>query len=354
MFARPRLEWCTRGARLCRQKGTDPMKRQLSMFTVCALAAFVAGCGSCGGKKSETSSGTDGSGSGSGGKVDDAPKRAALTPQKLQPMIHELGVEGVVPTSIVVELATPVVDRERGRSIAGSTVLKIKPEVPGTLMYTGASELTFTPATPFEFDKTYEVELVKLDTVDGIFEPPAGQKWTYSFKTPAFKFLGWAPTHIDLEKHKITMEVTFSGPVLPNVGRSMMTFSVDGAQVPAANVGAVASHTPNTMLVQLSDPHLALGSKVAVALAKDLPAASGAKLPAAARSTYVVTNPKIVSIKTARLVEGASGFYLEVVCDDQAAQPGNRSYYEDEGYYQLSQRCQLTDEAIARVHFNPP
>jgi alpha-2-macroglobulin len=332
------------------------MKRQLSNLMVCllAFAASCGSCGSCGGKKNDKNAPNAGNGSaGSGEKVDDAPKRAAITPQKLQPMIHELGVEGVVPTSIVIELATPVIERERGREVAGASVLKIKPEIAGTLMYTGPSELTFTPATPFEFDKTYEVELTKLDTADGVLEPPAGQKWTYSFKTPSFKFLGWAPTFVDLEHHKVTMEATFSGPVLPNLGRTNMTFSVDGAQVAAAGISAVASHTPNTILIQIADPHLQLGSKVAVALAKDFMSVTGARAPAA-RSTYVVSTPKIVSIKTARLVEGANGFYLEVVCDDQAAAPGNRSYYEDEGYYQLSQRCQLTDEAIAHVHFNPP
>src|SRR5262245_37231922 len=271
MFARPRLECCTRHARLCREKGPDPMKRQLAMSTVVLLAVFAVGCGRCGGGKKSEKSATGEAATGSGsGKVDDAPKRSTITPQKLQPMIHELGIEGVVPTSIVIELATPVIDRERGREVAGASVLKIKPEIAGTLVYTGPSELTFTPATPFEFDKTYEVELVKLDTVDGVLEPPAGQRWTYSFKTPSFKFLGWAPTNLDLEHHKVTMEATFSGPVLPNVGRTMMTFSVDGAQVAAAGVSAIASHTPNTLLIQLADAHLQLGSKVAVAIAKDL------------------------------------------------------------------------------------
>jgi hypothetical protein len=42
------------------------------------------------------------------------------------------------------------------------------------------------------------------------------------------------------------------------------------------------------------------------------------------------------------------------VCDDSAAPEGHRAYYEGEGYYNLSERCQLTDDAIKHVHFDPP
>jgi uncharacterized protein YfaS (alpha-2-macroglobulin family) len=67
-----------------------------------------------------------------------------------------------------------------------------------------------------------------------------------------------------------------------------------------------------------------------------------------------VSSDKAIAIKTAAIVEGASGFYLEVVCDDSAAPDGHRAYYEGEGYYNLSERCQLTDDAVRHIHFDPP
>src|SRR5207237_5095875 len=79
----------------------------------------------------------------------------------------------------------------------------------------------------------------------------------------------------------------------------------------------------------------------------------GAKA-AAATFDYVVAADKAISLKTAAMVEGGNGFYVEVVCDDKAAPPGNRSYYESEGYYNLSQRCQLADDSLGRIHFDPP
>src|SRR5258708_7741940 len=104
------------------------------------------------------------------------PKRAAVTPKKLAPIIHELGAEHVVPTAIVVELATPIVDRDATGSVSAQSVLKLTPELAGTLTYSGVSELTFTPTRPFAFDTTYEVELAKLETRDGALEPAAGEK----------------------------------------------------------------------------------------------------------------------------------------------------------------------------------
>jgi len=96
------------------------------------------------------------------------------------------------------------------------------------LVHTGPSELTFTPSQPFAFETKYEVELVGIAAPDGMIGPPAGEHWAYSFQTPAFKFLGWSPTDIDLEHHRIAMDIAFSGPVLPNIAKAAMSFGVGG------------------------------------------------------------------------------------------------------------------------------
>src|SRR5262249_53725921 len=119
-----------------------------------------------------------------------------------------------------------------------------------------------------------------------------------------------------------------------------------------ANVGMTASHRQDVVTFTFTDPKIAAGAKLAVATKKDLLSMTNAKAPAASLE-YAVTADKIVAIRTAALVEGAGGYYLEVVCDDAAAPKGNRGYYEQEGYYNLSQRCQLSDEAIKHVHFTP-
>ena len=302
-----------------------------------SLMVIVAASAACGSKKQpadDTPARSDGNAA-AGPSTDGAPKRTAVSAQKLSPVIHELGVDKVVPTAIVIELASAIVDTQQVGQVSEKSRLVLKPEAAGTLTYSKVAELTFTPTAPLAFDTTYQVELDKIETRDGVLEPIGGAKWTYSFKTPSFKFLGWAPTEIDVTKHKLAMAITFSGAVLPNIARAAMTFALDGH--PIAGVGVLPSHTPNTVVVEVTDPRLALGSKLSLAIKQGLPSlAAEAKAPAAA------------------VAEGGNGFYVEVICDDKAAAAGNRAYYEDEGYYNLSQRCQLSDDAISHVHFDPP
>ncbi|MBA3539541.1 MAG: hypothetical protein H0T79_07915, partial [Deltaproteobacteria bacterium] len=283
--------------------------------------------------------------------LDAPPTRAAVTSKTLAPIIHELGIENVVPTGIVISLATAVIDRDDVGQVSAGSVFKVTPETAGSLTYTGTSELTFTPAKPLDFDTTYKVELAKLETRDGVLEPGAGEKWTHEFTTPSFKFLGWAPTELQVDKHKVTMELTFSGAILPNKAFTALAFAIDGKPTTAVNV--LASREQNVLTVQLTDPRLAMGSKLALTVQPSLTSYTGAAKAAAATASYTIADTDAVSIKTVAVVEGANGFYLEVVCDDDAAPTGERSYYETESYYNLSERCQLTDEAIAKIHFTP-
>jgi alpha-2-macroglobulin len=329
--------------------------RALASCTLVAAALLSSSCKSHPSKLDDQGTGaattSDGSGAGSNKSTDAPPKPTAVTSKRADPQIHELGMEHVVPTSIMIELATPIVDRDHVGSASARSVVKITPEIAGTLSYSGVSELTFTPTRPFSFGTQYTIEIQKLETRDGLLEPPAGTKWTYSFKTEDFKFLGWAPSGLDLPHHKVTTEVTFSGAVLPNLARASMTFAIDGHA--AAGVAMLPSRVANVVVVQLTDPRLALGSKLTMAVKAGLPSLLNTKAPAAT-AEYVVATDKAVSIKTAYMVEGANGFYMEVVCDDDAAPDGHRYSYESEGYYDLSVRCQLTDESISRIHFSPP
>ena len=321
-------------------------------FAACAVAAL----GSCKNHKSllddPDGSAKHGAGTTEGSavaSVDAPPKRQAVTPTKLEPLIHELGMDHVVPTAIVIELATPIIDRDTVGAVSSKSVVTLTPEIAGTLTYSGVSELTFTPARPFDFDTDYKLELLKVETHDGVLQPAASQHWAYSFKTPEFKFLSWAPTAQDLIHHKITTEVAFSGAVLPNIARASMQFAIDGRVTNALTM--LPSHTMNTVVVQLTDPAIKLGSKLSLAVGK-VPSLLGIKATPASAS-YVVSDDKTISIKTAMMVEGANGFYMEVICNDDAAPAGHRAVYEGEGYYDLSQRCQLTDESVSRIHFSP-
>ena len=57
--------------------------------------------------------------------VDAPPKREALTAAKLGPVIHELGPDNAVPTTIVIQLAQPLIDRAEVGQPTAKTVLAV-------------------------------------------------------------------------------------------------------------------------------------------------------------------------------------------------------------------------------------
>ena len=98
--------------------------RRLLAVALCAAVSIT-----CSSKKSSLETlGKAGSAShakhaGSDGKPDaDAPKRAVVTSKRIQPLIHELGDEHVVPTAVVIELATPIVERGTVGSASAQSV----------------------------------------------------------------------------------------------------------------------------------------------------------------------------------------------------------------------------------------
>jgi len=315
----------------------------------CAASLVVLMAVACGGKKSD--GGPPGEALGSAqGSGDAPPRRQAITAKLVSPvLIHELGGDRALPTTIVFEFAAPIVDRAGVGTQSPAGHLRITPEVAGTLLHSGPAELTFTPTTSFAFDTSYQVELTAVDTLEGEVQPAAGEPWRYAFKTPAFRFLDWTPGDVDLAAHRIAMDVAFSGPVLPNAARAAMKFAIDGR--PAAGVEQLPGGGPSHVVVALTDPKIALGARLSVAIGR-VAATNGAQAsPASAE--YVIANDKVVSIKTVAVAEGASGMYLEVVCSDSGAAKGERSFFDRQLYEGLSQRCQLTDEAIKHVHFEP-
>src|SRR3569623_1584232 len=216
-------------------------------------AAVIAALGACKGHKSKldemgSAPPPVAAGTSAAPKGDEPPRLPPVTPNKLAPVNNVLGPEGGVPTAGGTELATPIIDPQMVGGVSAKTKFVITPEIAGSLSYSGPSELTFTPARPFAFATDYKVDLQALETRDGVVAPAKGQSWTYSFKTPAFTVLGWAPPALDVEHHKVTMEVAFSGAVLPNIATAALRITVDGHALAGIAVLPAQITDPRTML----------------------------------------------------------------------------------------------------------
>ena len=325
-------------------------------FVATTLIIAALGCKNPSKLDDDVSNDVTGEEAGEGSTSKDEPKRSPLTPAKLQPIISELGVEGATPSSIVVSFAVPIIERDESGRITSKSKLAIKPAVAGTLTYLGTSQIRFIPQSGFESATTYEIELEEVETRDGVLEPPGQTRWKHTFTTPPFKLMGWAPANVDFKTKYATMEVQFSAPVLANVARSMMALTIDGQ--PIANVSVLPSSSraianQNVVTLQLGDPRIKVGSKLGLTLREDLIALNGAKAPGVAIE-HVLKDDKVATIRGAQFVEGANGYYLEVACNDKAAPAGYRNAYFDGEYASgLSQRCQLSDESLQHIKFEP-
>lgn len=328
--------------------------------TAVAATVLMLVTTSCGGDKSEPAASAPNATAPPKAEVaDGSAPRAPITAAAMSPVgIYPVGPTDAAPTSILIQLAAPIIEQSRVGQGSNSKV-KITPEIPGTLVNSGVSELRFTPHRPFDADTSYRFELVSVavgNVAEGLTEPPAGQPWTHTFKTPPFKVLGWSPMRTELAgapaTKQITMDLAFSGTVALHSVIAATTFAIDGkpvAGVVAVPHGAVTNHA----YVVLRDPRLAVGTKLTATTKPSLRSLISAAAPPTTLE-HVVTADKPVSLRTAVAGEGGNGFYVDVVCDDAAAAAGSRGFYAGEAHYGLSQRCQLTDDAIGQIQFDPP
>jgi uncharacterized protein YfaS (alpha-2-macroglobulin family) len=321
-----------------------------------AIATAIA-LAACGGKTEEKRGPTAEVVAGDAGAAPIAkegpPKPAPVTAKQLAPVIRERAVSGIVPRAVVIELATAVGDKDAIGETSADTRIAVTPDAPGEVKVTGPSTLTFVPEKPFAFNTRYKFEVLAIQTRSGPVTPAEGEHWVREFATPKFAALKWSTVDEDATKHKFRSNLVFSGAVLPNRAKPFITFTIEGK--PTANVAFNPTPDPNVIQAVISDPRIVLGAHVAVAIKKGLPAEADAKADSATFE-HIVSDSKGVDIKGAVVQEGANGFYIEVVCNDRAAPSGGRSFYSEQAhvdFYDLSERCQLPDDAMKRITIEP-
>src|SRR3569833_655474 len=105
----------------------------------CALVVAALSCKSHKSLLDDTGSSTGASsgtseGSAATKSVDAPPMPAAVTSTRADPQIHELGMEHVVPSAIMIELATPIVDRGAVGQVCLLLVVLFSPVFVGSLL----------------------------------------------------------------------------------------------------------------------------------------------------------------------------------------------------------------------------
>lgn len=282
------------------------------------------------------------------GTAGDKPWTAA----ELRPVFRAAGQLGVVPDFVTVDFFKGV-QPDAPVDATELTRFEVVPATPGTLKFTSASRLQFEPENGFVPETAYKMTLAAVETSRGVVTPE--KPWVYEFRTPEFKLLGISNVALDTKSNKKTADIVvrFSAPVQVNALPGLASWEVDGTPVKNAKYYDVG--TANAIGVKLESSQLAKDRTVRLRLAAGMPYSEDISAKAGVAETTLVDAPEI-KVYQAKLVEGLSGFLLEVACTDGAvAQMSRYMWDEDENYIQLSERCELKPEDAAEfIRFDPP
>lgn len=284
---------------------------------------------------------------------DGAPIERPLTVEDLKPVIMDYGGKNKIPDELVIQFAQPMVGSIRDAIDLEKTRVQIKPGIAGQLKWRTTSALVFSPAAAFEPETQYEVELGAIEAFNKVLTP--AKPWTHSFKTPPFQFLEMS-SPVRMGNDRAEVELSFSGALKSYDLAKSVSWKFDKS--PIAQVSYTSGSSPSTIRATLTDKRLGqkLGEVSMVMAQGAIESKTSVKVPAATASKKLVAGPK-AQVAHVYAHEGSSGFYVEVICSDEAAPGEERWYYDNVNYrgYDISTRC-LPEGKSARdfISFNPP
>ena len=322
----------------------------LTLIPVLALAAALAAAGGCGRDEPEPAPPAE--------ETAEAGAVELWTAAELAPRIQPLGGLGRVPKEIVVELARAVVEPDQvGRPALEGTVLRIEPPVEGELVYRSTSALGFRPREGFPPGSEIKVVLEAVAIGDEVVRAPVPNPWVATFEIPDFDFVRLALAGFDAERRRAELDLQFSAPPdLDEVRRRARLTQVSARG--ARSRLAVSWSEGEGGAVRATVSGARGGSSIELELEEGVAAAGEPSLHAGAAmaSVEIPSGPRM-SIRAVEPTDGGSGFYLDVVCDDDAVD--ERRWFWDrlrgQSHGQISARCMpLEESAREQISIDPP
>jgi hypothetical protein len=284
--------------------------------------------------------------------ADTSPAEAAnrpLTAWDLLPVISSGGPAGTIPERIVVQFARDIVPEAAVGSLVKGTRLSIDPAVKGALVFTSSSTLEFTPSSTFAPETAYTVQLEAVGTRDGLIRRPkdADAGWSYGLQVPRFRYQGLSVVGFEASKKEAELELSFSGPVdLKSVEKSVV-FKGDSSRV--NSVRWEKTEDSKRLRVFLQDKQLEHRTNLHMQAQAGIAMVGMPARLNRLRSQVELLETSRLEVLDIKRVEGPTGFFVEVSCDDAAAD-GYRSWFYRESveeWVRVSPRCN-PDPASAR------
>lgn len=280
-----------------------------------------------------------------------------LSAADLDPVLRPVGPGGAVPSEIVVQFASEAVTDDVVGSATEGTVVVVDPPTEGTAVFTSRSTLVFRPEQPFMPKTLYRVKLQSVGTRDGVVQAPHGASWLTEFRTPAFAVGDLQVSAADLDDGVAELTLSLTAPVLVSELNSRMFVLIDG-EVPRSADWRTVSDRPGTLVLRIEDGRLEHGMQVEIGVAKGLPMQGrpSVVLGSFQRTAEVLAND-LVSIVALSRMEGPTGHYIDVVCDDTGAEGYHGWYWvESTGdWLRISPRCIPDERSVADfITLDPP
>lgn len=275
---------------------------------------------------------------------------AQFTAKDIRPAFYVDGIPNALPHFVRVVFPRAVVNPDVvGKEIDKDTVIKIDPEVKGVWTWTNQYTLEFLPKDGFPHERSVKVSILKLNTMNGVMEPPERKDWERTFDTPAFDLRRIELADVDFGRFEVKVQITFSGPVSLDSVKQRLRLSLGAAK---SLDYSLSLRDPETVIVQARSSQLLVVRKLIVTITPGVRSLDGNyRMNREAREEFTLVEPEHLTVKSAAAREGESGFYIEVVCEDEA----NKRTYWSYSDYEYVRACNIQPEgAQDYVQVNPP
>jgi uncharacterized protein YfaS (alpha-2-macroglobulin family) len=273
---------------------------------------------------------------------------------QLAPIIRHVSIGGAAPAKVVIQLSRRV--GKAGQPLASGTELSVEPPLAQghTARWASTSSIEIVPndRRTFRNGTKYEVTLSALGLGDTVLR--GEREYRHNFDTPRFMLARVGFAGFDEKKKVAELDVVFTGAVDAKKVKSRLTTQVGPTP---ARLTLAATDRPNVLRASVRHPGLAEGRTIVVNLAEGVPSAQDPDIKAPADSDHVeIPEGETVEILEAHPAEGARGFFIHVICSDEAGGDWE-SYFWDSHVgrsFDPVGRCVLDERAVrGGIHFEP-
>ncbi len=223
------------------------------------------------------------------------------------------------PDLVLAAFPRPMVDGGMvGRACGADTIFLIKPSVQASCYWNDRGTVALKAADGLKFYDGFDVELVQVQTGEGVLRSPRPGAWSAAFKFTVLKVDSVRDVHANLSDHHAEMQIVFTAPVAPAELPKHLDLKLNNQ--PLEKIEVKTTGRPEVLSVTARLPRPGLVNDLKLTIAKGLPcSAPGVVMEEDYQHDFDLGSPPRIEIRRVNVNEGDNGYYLFVPCEDYAA-----------------------------------